>query len=138
MTVDTIKRGIINGIRTTWELAEIIFPVYVLVTILRYTPLFPYLSQILTPVLRVFGLPGEASIALVLGAFVNVYAAIGAMTALSLSIKEVTILGTMVAICHSLINETAVTKKVGVPITSIVLTRVTIAAFMGIILNVIM
>jgi Nucleoside recognition. len=138
LTVDTIKRGIINGIRTTWELAEIIFPVYVLVTILRYTPLFPYLSQILTPVLRVFGLPGEASIALVLGAFVNVYAAIGAMTALSLSIKEVTILGTMVAICHSLINETAVTKKVGVPITSIVLTRVTIAAFMGIILNVIM
>lgn len=137
MTTDTIKRGFINGLKTTGELAEIIFPVYVIVTILKYTPLFPYISELLTPMLKIFGLPGEASIALVLGAFVNVYAAIGAMTALNLTVKQVTILGTMVAICHSLINETAVTKKVGAPIVSIVLTRIVFAAFMGILLNII-
>lgn len=137
MTLDTIKRGFFNGLKTTWELTEIIFPVYVIVTLLKYTSLFPYISKLLTPMLKIFGLPGEASIALVLGAFVNVYAAIGAMTALNLSLKQVTILGTMVAICHSLINETAVTKKVGAPILSIVLTRVAFAAFMGVLLNII-
>ena len=35
--VDSVKRGLLAGLKTTWTLGKIIFPVTLIVTILQYT-----------------------------------------------------------------------------------------------------
>lgn len=122
--VSAIKQGFKNGIKVTWELTQVVVPVYVVVTILKYTPVLPFISKYMEPVMRIAGLPGEASLALVLGYLVNIYAAIGAITPLDLTTKQITIISTMLLLAHSLPMEAAVSKKTGVHITGLVTLRI--------------
>jgi hypothetical protein len=59
------------------------------------------------------GLPGEAAMALVLGFFVNLYAAVGILASLGLSSGQVAVCGLMLGICHSLVIESAVLRTIG-------------------------
>lgn len=138
MITAAIKRGVAKGITVTVELAKIVVPVYILVTFLKYTPVLGYIADLSQPLMRVVGLPGEASVAMVLGLFTNLYAAIGAIASLGLSPKETTIIATMLLIAHSLPMETAVAKKVGVSGVAIVTIRVTISLLSGVILNIVL
>jgi putative effector of murein hydrolase len=61
------------------------------------------------------GLPGEASTVLVLGLFVNIYAALGAIISLSLTAKQITIIAIFLSFAHTLPVEVEITKKVGAP-----------------------
>ncbi|MGB4132354.1 MAG: nucleoside recognition protein, partial [Tepidanaerobacteraceae bacterium] len=87
------------------------------------------------PLMRVFGLPGEAAIVLVMGNVVNLYAAIGAMASLDLSIKEISILAIMLSFCHSLIVETTLAKKIGLSALKVISVRVGLAVVSGIAFN---
>lgn len=124
--ISTIKQGFENGIKVTWELTKVVVPVYVLVTILKYTPVLPYISKYMAPVMCIVGLPGEASLALVLGYLVNIYAAIGAITPLDLTAKQITIISVMLLLAHSLPMETAISKKTGVRVTGLVTLRLVV------------
>ena len=57
--------------------------------------------------MQLVGLPGEAALPLVLGYFLNIYAAIGAMLPLRMSIK-ITIMSVMLLLAHNLPMEAAV------------------------------
>lgn len=114
VTVGTVKRGLYMGFNTTWELAKVVVPVYIVVTFLKYTPAMNFIVQFCEPAMKIFGLPGEASIVLVLGNLLNNYAAIGAISSLHLSAKAITILAAMLLISHSLPIESAVSKMTGV------------------------
>lgn len=83
----------------------------------------------------IFGLPGEAALVLVLGNFVNLYAAIGAIVSLSLSLKEITVLAIMLSFCHSLPVETALAKKIGLSAVNVIAVRVGLAVLSGIAFN---
>jgi spore maturation protein SpmB len=85
----TIKRGLVVGLQTSWTLGKVIFPVTLIVTLLRYTPILDWVIQVISPVMSWFGLSGDAAIPLVLGNFLNLYAAIGAILTLDLTVKEV-------------------------------------------------
>ena len=63
--------------------------------------------------MSLLGLPGAAAVPLVLGYVLNVYAAVGAMTALHLSAQQITVLGLAVLIGHNLLVEGAVLRKAG-------------------------
>ncbi|MCC6442263.1 MAG: nucleoside recognition protein [Armatimonadetes bacterium] len=91
-------------------------PIYIAVAVLKHTPVVPWLSKMLSPAMGWFGLPGRAAIALVVGNVINLYAGIGAMVPLQLDRHEVTVLGLMLGISHSLPIETAVLRKMGIPI----------------------
>lgn len=130
-----IKRGFIKGLTVTVELAKIVVPVYILVTFLKYTPVLGYIAKLAQPLMKMVGLPGEASVAIVLGYFTNLYAAIGAIASLNLSSKETTIIATMLLIAHSLPMETAVSKKVGVSGLAMVTIRVILSVAAGAALN---
>ena len=114
ISIDTLKRGLNKGFTTLLELSKILIPIYIVVEILSITGILNIISNFFGPVMSVFGLPGDASLPLVLGALVNVYAGISAMLPLSLNVTQATTLAIMISIAHNLINESAVIKKVNV------------------------
>jgi len=138
MLVDSTKRGLKKGLITLWRLTKIIVPVYFFVTFLKMTPLLDRISSLFQPSMKLIGLPGEASLALVLGNFINLYAGIGVIASLSLDIKQITILAVMLSFSHSLLLESAVAKKTGVSLFMVVLIRLGLAIASGIILNIIL
>lgn len=135
MILGSIKTGGRKGIETTLMLAKIIIPVYIAVTILKYTPVLDFIAERFSPVMSIFGLPGEAALILVLGNILNIYAALGAMSAVSLTAAEISIIALMLSFSHSLLIETAVTRKLGVSSWKIILIRMGLAVMAGLILG---
>lgn len=135
VTVETFRRGLIKGISTTWELGKVVVPVYILVTFLKHTPILDWIAATCAPAVNYLGLPGEASLALVLGNVLNIYAAIGVITTLSLNHKQVTILAVMLLLSHSIFIETAVSRRIGVNPWFVASTRLGLSVAAGLILN---
>ncbi|SKC91399.1 nucleoside recognition domain-containing protein [Maledivibacter halophilus] len=135
---DTIKRGAKNGLNTVAELAKVIIPVYFIITILKHTQVLSYVASYFEPLMKVFGLPGEAAIVLVLGNVLNIYAAIGVIASLVLTAKQITIIAVMLSFSHALPIETAVSKKIGVSVIVVVSIRIGLAILSGLMMNLIL
>ncbi|OZI13600.1 hypothetical protein CEW92_00325 [Bacillaceae bacterium SAS-127] len=133
--ISTIKRGLFVGGKTAWTLGKVIFPITLIVTILQFTPVLPWLMKLISPIMGIFGLSGEASIPLVLGNFLNLYAGIGAMLSLDLTVKEVFILAVMLSFSHNLLIESSVATKVGVRMSVMLAVRLGLAIVSGIVIN---
>jgi hypothetical protein len=131
----TFLKGLMTGLMTTWTLGKVIFPVTLIVTILQFTPVLPWVIQLISPVMGIFGLSGDAAIPLVLGNVLNLYAAIGAILSLDLTVKEVFILAVMLSFSHNLFIETTVALKVGVKIWIVLAVRLGLAFMSGVIIN---
>jgi len=116
-------------------LGKVVFPVTVVVSVVRYTPLYEGLISGLTPLMGVIGLPGEAAVPLVLGNLLNLYAAIGAVLSMDLSVKEVFILALMLGFSHGLPVETAICRRIGVSATLVIGFRVAVAVAAAAIVN---
>ena len=136
MKKETITEGLLAGLKTTWMLGKIIFPVTFFVSILQYTPVLPWIIKLISPAMGLIGLPGDAAIPLVLGNFLNLYAGIGGILALdSLTVKEVFIIAVMLSFSHNLFIETGVALKVGVKLWVVLVTRIGLALFSAITIN---
>lgn len=135
ITSQTLLNGIKKGLNITWELARVVIPVYFMVTFLKYTPVLPFISKHLAGLMHIVGLPGEASLPLILGYFLNIYAAIGAFLPLGLTTKQITIMAGMLLMAHSLPMELAVNKKTGVKVTGLLITRLLLSVLTGIAIN---
>lgn len=133
--MSTLRDGTQKGLKTTWTLAKVIVPIYMIITILKYTPVIGWIAILFEPVMQLFGLPGEAAIAMVMGNLLNLYAGIGVMATLPLTMKQITIMAVMLSFSHSLLVETAVSRRVGVSIPMILLVRLGLAVLSGILLN---
>lgn len=138
ITFDTFKRGFNNGLKTLWILSRVLVPVYLVITLIRLTPIIDWIAVLFKPLMFLFGLPGEAAIVLVLGNTLNIYAALGAIASLTLTIKQITILAVMLGFSHSLIVETAIFKKLKVNALIVVSLRMGLALLSGLILNIIL
>ncbi|ARK32053.1 nucleoside recognition domain-containing protein [Halalkalibacter krulwichiae] len=130
-----LKRGLLVGLQTTWTLGKIIFPITLIVTILGYTPVLGWLADLLAPLMGLIGLSGEAAIPLVLGNVLNLYAAIGAILTLELTVKEVFILAVMLSFSHNLFIESAVAAKVGIRMSVVLAVRIGLALFSAFVIN---
>ncbi|ADU31813.1 nucleoside recognition domain-containing protein [Evansella cellulosilytica] len=133
--MNTLKKGLMVGLQTTWTLGKIIFPITLIVTILGHTPVMGWLTTLLSPLMGYIGLTGEAAIPLVLGNVLNLYAAIGAMLTMDLTVKQVFILAVMLSFSHNLFVESAVAKQVGVKIWIVLLVRIGLALFSAWLIN---
>ncbi|WP_404329869.1 nucleoside recognition domain-containing protein [Mesobacillus maritimus] len=135
--VSSLKKGSLVGLQTVWTLGKIIFPVTLIITILQFTPVLPWVIDVITPLMALFGLSGDAAIPLVLGNFLNLYAAIGAILTLELTVKEVFIIAVMLSFSHNLFIETGVALKVGVKLWVILVVRLGLAFISAIVINLI-
>ncbi|ANU25934.1 nucleoside recognition domain-containing protein [Planococcus versutus] len=131
----TLKNGLKAGLKTTWSLGKIIFPITLLVTMLQYTPVLPFIINLVSPIMGVFGLSGDAAIPLVLGNALNLYAGIAGILSLELTVKEVFILAVMLSFSHNIFIETGVALKVGVKLWIVLVVRFGLAALSGIVIN---
>jgi len=108
-----LPRGIRSGLETFWSLAKAMIPAYALALVLQKLGVITALAHVAQPVMSLMGLPGSAAVPLVLGYVLNVYAAVGAMTALHLSAQQITVLALAILIGHNLLVEGAVLRKAG-------------------------
>ncbi|NLJ23792.1 MAG: nucleoside recognition protein [Firmicutes bacterium] len=135
ITKETWINGLRNGIDTIWELAKVIIPLTIVIAVLKETGYLELLAKWMEPLMQVLGLPGEAALALVVGYFVNIYSAIAVILALSLTVKQVTIVSVMIAICHGLFLESAITKRTGIKAWPLALMRLGISILAGLGVN---
>ncbi|MGM0688316.1 MAG: nucleoside recognition domain-containing protein [Bacillota bacterium] len=134
---EPIKRGLAKSIQLLWLLIKIIIPVSCLVAVLDYYGIIDLIAGFFSPAMRLFGLPGEATIALILSFFVNFYAALGVITTMSLTPQQITVLAVMIGICHELPIETLVCSYTGLRIPVSAALRIFTALGAGILVNLI-
>ncbi|UAC47825.1 nucleoside recognition domain-containing protein [Bacillus aquiflavi] len=135
MLFGSVKRGLLNGLKTTWILGKIIFPVTLIVSILQYTPLLSWLIELITPIMKIFGLSGDAAIPLVLGNVLNLYAGIGAILTLDFTVKEVFFIAVMLSFSHNLIVESSVAHRVGVKLSVMLAVRIGLSVVSALMIN---
>jgi len=108
-----VPRGLRSGLATFWSLAKAMIPAYALALVLEKVGAVSAIAHVAQPVMSLVGLPGSAAVPLVLGWVVNVYAAVGAMSALHLDARQITVLCLAVLIGHNLLVEGAVLRRAG-------------------------
>ncbi len=136
--LDSIKKGFRNALKTYLDLVKIIVPVYIFVTFLKYTGVIEIIADFFSPIMIYLGLPGEAMLALLTAYLLNMYAGLAVIASIDLGVKEITILGVMIGIAHSMIIESAVFKKINVNVLKINILRTVMAILVGFILNLIL
>ena len=133
--IGTLKRGLLTGLQLTWTFGKIIFPITLIVSVLQYTPVLPWLIDLISPFMNLLGLSGDAAIPLVIGNFLNLYAAIGAILSLDLTVKEVFIIAVMLSFSHNMLIESGVALKVGVKLWIVLVTRIGLAVSSAVLIN---
>lgn len=133
--VACVKEVLPSTTKTCIWIIKITVAVSFVMMLLKYFDILPWISNAVSPVFRIFGLPGSAALAYVSGYFVNVYSCIAVMTTLELDWRALTILCTMVMCSHSMVLETAVIKKTGASGVRMVIVRTLSAFILGIVLN---
>lgn len=127
--------GIKKAFQADLLLMKIILPVTLIVVALDKFALLVPVARWFAPALHPFGLPGEAALALILGFCLNIYAAIGAITALNLTGREITILAVMILTSHSLFMEGPVLKATGLSPVLSTTVRIITALLFGLLVN---
>jgi hypothetical protein len=119
-----VLRGLKSGVLTFWMLARVMVPAYGGALVLDHLGVINALARVAGPVMRPLGLPGSATVPLVVGYVMNIYAAAGAMTALHLTGQQITVLALAILIGHNLIVEGAVLRKAGMSGTAFGVLRI--------------
>ena len=130
-----VKTGLWSGLSTSWTLLKVMVPTIFVVQVLKVTGLLSVLAEAAAPMMGLFHLPGEASLVLITGGLVNIYAAIAVAVNIPLTAKGMTVLAIMVLIAHNLIVETAVQRKTGTPARIILPVRIIAALMAGLLFS---
>lgn len=105
-----LQAGLGRSLSLVWFLLKTILPLYIATEILKASGLLAYLSSFLAPVMGLFGLPAEAAAVLTAGFLVNLYAAAAVAAPLGLDWAQVSVIGLILGIAHSLVVEGAVVR----------------------------
>jgi spore maturation protein SpmB len=132
-----IKIGIKEGFKFCLNLAKIIVPVTFTFAIIKETTFFKQITFLLSPYMEIMGLPGSAAFTVLLG-FFSLYAAVGSILPLGLTVKETTIVAMMLLTAHTLIIEGGVLKQLKLNYIKLTAFRILMAFFIGIIINFLM
>ncbi|MCB0328040.1 MAG: hypothetical protein KDD70_00210 [Bdellovibrionales bacterium] len=112
---------VLELLRETYSVAialfKILIPAIIVVKVLQEIGAVAVLSKVLEPVMSLFGLPGSMAIVWTTAMVTNIYGALAVLMLLigdtPLSVAQMTVLSTMILICHSLPVELALTHRVG-------------------------
>ncbi len=130
-----LREGLRSGLQTSLKMARWVLPLYLVVDLLKKTPVLDQIGTLFAPVMGVFGLPGEAAFAFVAAFLLNLYAAIAILVPLELTPWQVTQCGLMMGIAHNLVVEGAVLGSTGARGGLLTLCRLFVAAACGLLLS---
>lgn len=125
-------KSISSSLESILLILKLVIPFYLLADILIYFNLLKKITFIFEPITNFLNLPQEATLALAAGMLFNLYAAIAFASPLDLSPYQWTVLALFLGIAHSLLVESAIMKKLGIPLTYSTLLRI-LTAFLAII-----
>ncbi|WP_135077569.1 nucleoside recognition protein [Terasakiella sp. SH-1] len=138
--INWFKKPVCDSVTLYWELLKVMVPIMILVRLGVEFGMIEVIAQIFTPFMDLVGLPPEAGIIWTTAMLVNIYAAMVALVTLlpeaPMTIAQVTVLGTMILIAHSLPIEQRIVQKAGPSFTATTALRVAGAMALGAILNV--
>lgn len=126
-----LRTGIGSGLKTSFKLLLFILPLYVAVQLLKGNPIVSYLAGLFAPMMSLFGLPGEAAFAFIIGGFLNMYGAIAILATLDLSPWQVTQCGLMLGLAHELFVEGAIMRSTGMRAGLFTVVRLGLAVICG-------
>lgn len=122
-----------------WQLIKIMVPVLIAVKILDSFGATEGLASIFSPIMNLVGLPDAMGIVLATAVLTNMYTAFAVFLSLPLStpltVAEISVLGGMMLLAHSLPVEGAIAKTVGLPWKVILGLRLGGAFIFGMILH---
>jgi hypothetical protein len=128
-----------NALRTSFTLFKIIIPVSIITRLLQEWGLINYISIFLAPVMRLVGLPGESSLIWAASMLTNIYGGMIVFASLAptlnMTVAQVSILGAMILVAHSLPVELMIAQKAGARLPVILGIRVLGALLLGILLK---
>ena len=108
------KNTLNTSFKSAWIILKLVIPIYILADILFYYNTLSSISFIVDPFTSMLGLPAEASLAIISGIFLNLYAAVAFAAPLDMTPHQWSILAVFLGICHSLVVESVIMKKIGI------------------------
>ncbi|MGL4483631.1 MAG: nucleoside recognition domain-containing protein [Anaerovoracaceae bacterium] len=130
--VTAIKDGIIKALKTGFSLLKVMLPIYLLVVILKYSPVMPWMQKVSEPVMKLFNLPSEAAVPIITGAFTDEYGVVAAISSFSFSTAAITTIAMITLMFHSMPVETAIAQKIGFKSGYVFVYRLVMAVLVGI------
>ena len=106
-------------------------PVYIIVTVLDHTPILPAIARFFEPFMGIWRLPGEAALAMVIGHFVNLYAALAVIAAGEWDPVAVTVAAVVLGVSHSHLMEGAIFRQMRAPALVLIALRVVVGWTLG-------
>ncbi|MEA1914907.1 MAG: nucleoside recognition protein [Campylobacterota bacterium] len=108
------KQTLQTSLKSAWIILKLVIPIYILADILYFYNTLSYVAFLVEPFTSILGLPAEASLAIISGIFLNLYAAVAFAAPLDLTPHQWSILAVFLGICHSLVVESVIMKKIGI------------------------
>ncbi len=128
-----------NAFQTSIMLFKIIVPISILTRLLQQWGIVDYFGIILSPVMELVGLPGRIGLVWATAMITNLYGGMVVFASLApgldLTVAQVSVLGTMILVAHSLPVEGLIAQKAGVRLRATLLIRVMGALLIGWILH---
>lgn len=120
-----------RGAQSGWFLVKIIVPLSAAVAVLQWTGILALIGRVLAPFMGLFGLPGEAAVAIVSGYLAGVYGGVAAASVLPLTKVQMTVLALMVLVAHNLVIESTIQSRSGVSGLKVSTVRIATAFLLG-------
>lgn len=134
-----VKRLFHDAVSSYLVLMRLMIPALIIVKLLDMVGGTQLLAKLLAPVMYLVGLPPEIGIVWAAALLTSIYTALAVFADMSLhvplSVAQVSVLGTMILVAHSLPVEGAVAKATGVAWPATLLIRVGGALVLGALLN---
>ncbi|MDV7338542.1 nucleoside recognition protein [Terasakiella sp. A23] len=134
-----LKKPVTDSVKLYWELLKVMVPIMIVVRLGVEFGMIEHVARLFTPFMDLVGLPAEAGIIWTTAMLVNIYAGMVTLIALlpeaPMSVAQITVLGSMILIAHSLPIEQRIVQKAGPSFIATTLLRVVGALVYGAILN---
>lgn len=140
--LDKFMQSLRSALLPTWKsaswLLKLMIPISLAVTLLQHWGVLAWIAGYLNPLFSMLGLPGESAVLFISGAAAGTYAGVAAMMSVHLTLRQATIIGIMILICHALPMECTVNHKTGSNFLRMGLIRIFMAFVAAMFLNLVL
>lgn len=119
-------------------LLSLMIPISLSVTLLQHFGILEWIAGWINPIFVHLGLPGSTAVVFLSGAMAGTYAGLAAMMSVPMTLRQATIMGIMICICHALPMECSVNKKTGSSFWRMAIIRIAMAFVCAFLLNIVL
>lgn len=137
--LDKFMQSLRSALPATWKstswLLKLMIPISLTVALLQHWGVLAWIAGCLNPLFSMLGLPGESAVLFISGAAAGTYAGVAAMMSVHLTLRQATIVGIMILLCHALPMECTVNHKTGSNFWKMALIRIIMAFVAALCMN---